>query len=234
MGIRKARAAETRAALLDAARRLFGERGYLNTKITDITKEAGRSTGSFYEHFASKDELLMAMLQGMEDRADELVDTTVHPREHDLTDRAQLRQHIEVGWTVMREHAPVVSALFQSMIAAEPGSGRAWNDLAADTDVFRRHLEYSAEQGKELPGDPELVAAAIGGMISMLSYAVNSAKDRDFDDQTVIDTLTALLHRGLGGSEGWGLGGPENRGLGGSEGWGLGGSENRGRGGPES
>lgn len=199
MCIRKARAAETRAALLEAARRLFGERGYLNTKITDITKEAGRSTGSFYEHFTSKDELLMAMLHGMEDRADELVDTTVHPREHDLTDRAQLRQHIEVGWTVMRENAPVVSALFQSMIAAEPGSGRAWNDLTADTDVFRRHLEYSAEQGRELPGDPELVAAAIGGMLSMLSYAVNSAKDRDFDDQTVIETLTALLHRGLGG-----------------------------------
>jgi AcrR family transcriptional regulator len=199
VGIRKAKAAETREALLDAARRLFAERGYLNTKITDITKEAGRSTGSFYEHFAGKEELLQALLQGMEDRADELVDTTVHPREHDLTDPEQLRGHIAVSWTVFREHAPVVSALFQAMVAAEPGSGRAWNDLVSETEFLRQHLEYSREQGKTLPGDPELVAAAMGAMLSMLGYAANSARDREFDDDDVIDTLTRLLLHGLTG-----------------------------------
>lgn len=198
MGVRKAKAAETRTALLEAARRTFAERGYLNTKITDITKEAGRSTGSFYEHFASKEALLQALFQDMEDHADELVDTTVHPREHDLTDRAQLRDHIAVSWTVFREHAPVVSALFQAMVAEEPGSGRAWASLVGQTDFLRQHLEYGAEQGRVLPGDPELVAAAMGAMLAMLGYAVNSAHGREFDDDTVIDTLTDLLHRGLG------------------------------------
>ncbi|MCD0442062.1 hypothetical protein LO763_00275 [Glycomyces sp. A-F 0318] len=46
--------------------------------------------------------------------------------------------------------------------------------------------------------DRHLVAATIG---AMPGYAVDSAKDREFDD-AVVDTLTELLHRGLGGPRG--------------------------------
>jgi AcrR family transcriptional regulator len=193
---RKARAAQTRTALLAAARTLFAERGYLNTKITDITAAAGRSTGSFYEHFASKDELLQALLADLESAADARLPASAHARDHDLTDRAQLREHLAIAWSVMTDHRPVTVALFQSMIAADPASGRAWHDLTSRSEVLRDHLAFLRDRGHPLPGDPELVGAAIAAMLSMLNYALP-----DPNPDTVVDTLTNLLHTGLAGGQ---------------------------------
>ncbi len=196
-GIRKVKAAETRTALLDAARGLFSERGYLNTKITDITAAAGRATGSFYEHFADKEELLQALLADLEAAADAHMADRDHPKDHDLTDRGQLRDHLDISWTVMREHRPVTVALFQSMIAADPASGRAWRDLIGQTATLRDHLEYLRERDHPLPGDPQLIAAAIGAMLATLNYAMPTADRRD--DDRVVDALTDLLLYGLTG-----------------------------------
>ncbi|GIF15993.1 TetR/AcrR family transcriptional regulator [Actinoplanes teichomyceticus] len=193
-GTRKAQAAQTRAALLAAARRLFSERGYLNTKITDITAAAGRSTGSFYEHFADKEGLLRALTDEREAAADADLAQQDHPDDHDLTDRAQLREHIAIAWTVMREHRAVTVAQLQSTIAADPRSDRAWRDLIDQTTILREHLDHLRGQGHRLPGEPELIAAAIGAMLGMLGYAAPAG-----DDDRVVDSLTDLLLHGLAG-----------------------------------
>jgi AcrR family transcriptional regulator len=47
-----------REQLLDAAARVFARQGYAGTKIQDIVREAGLSTGAVYGRFRSKNDLL--------------------------------------------------------------------------------------------------------------------------------------------------------------------------------
>jgi AcrR family transcriptional regulator len=205
VGERKARAAQTEAALKAAARQQFAERGYLNTKITDITEAAGRAAGSFYQHFSSKEDLLQALLADMHAQGGSSFDDD--GPEHDLTDQAQLRAHLGAAWDVMRDNRPVMTALFESALTAGPASGELWKQLTSDTVVLRDHLEYLQQQGHPLPGDPTLIAAAMGGMLSMLAYAllpdpprIPSAQESPaYPDAQIVDAVTSLLLNGLAG-----------------------------------
>ena len=56
------RRVRTRARLIEAARRIAASRGIEATPISEITDEAGVGVGSFYNHFATKEELLQAVI----------------------------------------------------------------------------------------------------------------------------------------------------------------------------
>lgn len=58
-----------REQLLDAAARVFARQGYAGTKILDIVKEAGLSTGAVYGRFKSKNDLLREAVVRRSDRA---------------------------------------------------------------------------------------------------------------------------------------------------------------------
>ena len=57
-----ARRTDTRDRILEAGRHLFWERGYSATGLADILDRANAKSGSFYHFFASKDDLLRAVL----------------------------------------------------------------------------------------------------------------------------------------------------------------------------
>ena len=53
----------TRQALLDAARTLFGERGYTSTSLDEIAGAAKVTKGALYHHFGGKEELFAAVYE---------------------------------------------------------------------------------------------------------------------------------------------------------------------------
>jgi len=57
------RTAQTQRALLDAAREIFTEQGFIEASIADVVERAGSSVGSLYHHFGGKSELFLALYQ---------------------------------------------------------------------------------------------------------------------------------------------------------------------------
>lgn len=56
-------AGDTRRQIVEAADRLFYERGFESTSFADIAQAVGLSRGNFYYHFKAKDEILAAVVE---------------------------------------------------------------------------------------------------------------------------------------------------------------------------
>jgi AcrR family transcriptional regulator len=59
---RSGRRARTRAALLEAAARVYAERGVEGATLDAVAEQAGYTKGAVYDHFGSKESLLFALL----------------------------------------------------------------------------------------------------------------------------------------------------------------------------
>ena len=91
---------EGRARILAASGRLFAQVGYDRCAVADIAREAGMSQGNVYWYFASKDEILKAVLASAFEALNELFDRVLAA---DGSGRDRLRlvidQYIALGRT---------------------------------------------------------------------------------------------------------------------------------------
>ncbi len=60
---RATQGASTRAALVDAARRLFAGRGFASTSLDEIVADANVTKGALYHHFRGKEDLFAAVYE---------------------------------------------------------------------------------------------------------------------------------------------------------------------------
>ena len=57
------KADERRQMLLDRAKKLFSQRGYYQTQISDIVKNAQIARGTLYQYFKNKDDIFTTLLR---------------------------------------------------------------------------------------------------------------------------------------------------------------------------
>jgi AcrR family transcriptional regulator len=98
------RTAQTQRALLDAAREIFTEQGFIEASIADVVERAGSSVGSLYHHFGGKSELFIALWQEHQLAHEEAASKAVAAaRQAGVTDSTELfcagaRAFLEGSW----------------------------------------------------------------------------------------------------------------------------------------
>ena len=160
----RAEKAETHSRIVAVAARRFRERGIEGIGVADLMKDAGATTGGFYKHFESRDDLVIEALGKAFQELDDL-----EQKSGDLSS--------------------FLSAYLNDKHCANPGTGCAVTALAGDvrnastgvrgvfTERVKRTLGYYADRLQA--GDQQtrrskaimLFSAAVGGLT--LARAVN-------------------------------------------------------------
>lgn len=191
------RGARTRAALIAAARKVFERDGYLDAKLTDITKAAGCATGSFYTYFTNKDEIFAAVLeQAQQDM--------MHPGMGRVSDSDDPYAVLEAGnrayLEAYRRNAKLMGLLEQ--VAQVDPEFRAFRARRADAFIARNAAGIADLQQRGIADtgvDPLLASRALSGMVSRLAYSIfvgGEAPD-DADFETLVGTVTRLWANAL-------------------------------------
>ena len=123
----------TRRQLLDAAKRLFNERGYEAATVREIAAAAGLSTGAVFASFADKADLFGEVIIDDCDALATHLKTAV--REDDSTEASLLRL-FSMAYAFHRDHLPLVQAAIGHSWMGEPEAARRVRGAARRVQVL--------------------------------------------------------------------------------------------------
>ncbi|MDP6823521.1 MAG: TetR/AcrR family transcriptional regulator [Dehalococcoidia bacterium] len=156
-----------RNQIIEAARACFLERGFHATKIQDIAKVAGLSTGAPYRYFESKDDIVAAMCSEALDR---------HRRRFGTLDLAATSR------SIFEELSTVYLAA-----AHEPGA----KDTARLTLQVWEESTHSDNTGEALRADFNLIQTHVAEIVKQAQ--ARGEIDNNLDPPSVAQTMVSLV-----------------------------------------
>lgn len=108
-----------RERILDESAALFLRRGYDATSLRDIAGAVGMKAGSLYYHFASKDDLLVAILRRGMDVMDIAFDEAQAASDA-LDGQARIRAHVRAHLSALFEYGPYTATHVTTFHTAPP------------------------------------------------------------------------------------------------------------------
>jgi AcrR family transcriptional regulator len=193
-GPRSRKGAQTRARLLDAAKQIFEEHGFLDARISDIAERAGLSHGSFYHYFESKEEVFREVAAAADDELSAPMAEVILDPSSLATPRQRLHEAMRRHFESYREEARLMGVIeLVSRYDEEVGAVRQAR--------HQHYAEQMAESIRQLQRhgmadprlDPVIAAAALGSMTNRFAetWLVQGAVDCTLDD--AVEQLTLLV-----------------------------------------
>jgi AcrR family transcriptional regulator len=179
-----------RRRLFEAAAAVFARVGYAEASAEAISREAGMSKATFYEHFANKEECILALF---DEAATEVTRALVNaPVEDTASYEERVRGGIHAFLGILAEYPDSARTLMVEIIGAGP---RAAERRDAILDLFADGLLRDNARMAERFGNPRFASkddafAIIGAIVELVSRQLRSGVPAQLQDlEPVIERL---------------------------------------------
>jgi len=190
---------EKRPLILRAATEVFAEQGFNSVTVAAIADRAGIGKGTVYEYFSSKDELLFAVFEWMNEG--------IFDRIHGLievggTTLERLRSLLDLGAQITREQMEMQAVVldFWSASRGTRVEERYNQACLATFRSYRRLLADVIREGQtagEIRSDVDPEAVATMVVAAMDGLGVQIFFDRELDPDTTVSGFGDVLLAGL-------------------------------------
>ncbi len=190
---------QRRVDILAAAKTAFAAKGFHDTKISDVAREAGLSYGSVYSYFESKDDLFHALMDH-EERAlrthlEQAVGSLV--LDGSIDGDTLLRRAVRATFEFFEADRDAVKLLFRDSLLL---GDRFERHLAGIYEGFIGDIEKSIataqSTGDVIDAPPRMIAFSVAALIGQLALRRLSTDD-DMPAEMVADFVVQLLLDGL-------------------------------------
>ena len=195
---RSTNGADKRRVILDAAVRVFAEKGYHTCRVGDIAEEAGIAHGLLYHYFASKEEVLETVFR---ENWRELLDAFDRIEASDEPPLAQLAGIAKVLLRAWRDRPDLVTVMVREVARSPQLQGQV-DEIRAGFLVIQRVIERGQADGSFRPELDARLASWIfyGGLEELLTgWVLGQLPDGDEAvaraERTVIDLVCGGLTR---------------------------------------
>jgi TetR/AcrR family fatty acid metabolism transcriptional regulator len=185
----------TRERILEAAEKLFAEKGFHETAMDEIVRASKVSKGGVYFHFPSKEELFFALL-------DKLADALQREVQREITRRrgavAKIQGALEVVLRTLTSQRHLAQIILRQGHGLGPSFERKRLEIYSRfARLIKENLDEALAEGSIPPINTEITAYAWLGAINELVLRWIYTGQPDPLTQT-LPTLQELFLRGIG------------------------------------
>ncbi|HMC52553.1 MAG TPA: TetR/AcrR family transcriptional regulator [Acidimicrobiales bacterium] len=189
---------QTRARLLDAAKEIFEENGFLDARITDIAERAGLSHGAFYHYFDSKEQVFREIAEMLDEYLSEVMETVIFAPGASVDPRERIETALRSHFERYRDEARIMGVIEQVARYDEHVAAVR----SARNKLHRGQIEASI-RGMQRRGiadttiDPKIAAAALGSMVERFAEMSLAQGQLDCDTDDAATTVARLFVNAL-------------------------------------